>query len=159
MLQNYPNIKDLKEMPVGEVVKLSADTLAVLQGQVEADLRQAKQTKDWFDGILSLKYADRLAEVRLDAGKDTGVAAITDGDVTIKGDLPKRVEWHQESLATLHDEIKAGGDNPDEYMSCKFSVAEKAYTSWPSWLRKKFEPARTLKLGKQKITLSTGSAK
>lgn len=68
----------------------------------------------------------------------------------IKFHIPKSVVWDQEKLQELYD---ACVDNPREYISVKYSVAESKYNAWPEHIRQSFEPARTVKTGK--VTIKT----
>lgn len=58
--------------------------------------------------------------------------------------IPKKVKWDQEYLASLHEEI---GDTANEYIDVKYSVSENKYKSWPDVIRNKFIDARTMENG------------
>ena len=154
---NHPTLADLAHMPVGAVIALPAESLALLQDQAGEELRRAKATKDWLDGAVARKYADAANAARQAAGKDTGIVRLTDGTVTIIADLPKKTDWDQSRLAALVDRIRAGGEDPAEYVDISFSVPERKYGAWPSHIRSAFEAARTVRVGKPtfKLTLST----
>ena len=153
-IPNRPTLADLRHMPVGAVVALSADVLALLQEEAEEALRRAKATKDWIDGALSIKYADAAAAARLIAGKDTGTIRLQDGNVTVIADLAKKVDWDQAQLAALVDHIRADGDDPTEYVETVIKVSERKYGSWPSHIRLAFEAARTVRVGKPSFKLT-----
>ncbi len=72
-------------------------------------------------------------------------------------DLPKRVDWDQRRLAALVEQIRASGEEPGEYIEVSFNVSERAYAAWPERIRTVFEPARTVRTGRQtfKLTLNT----
>ena len=72
-------------------------------------------------------------------------------------DLPKRVEWNQARLAALSERIRAGGEDPSEYLEVSFKVPERAYTAWPERIRTAFEPARTVRAGRQIFKLAIKS--
>jgi hypothetical protein len=76
-----------------------------------------------------------------------------DGDFTIVADLPKRIAWDQNKLANMADRIRAAGEDPSEYIDAAFKVPERKYTAWPEYLRRDFEPARTVKPGTLKVEL------
>ena len=69
-ISNHITLADIHRMPVGQIAALPADQLAMLKGVADQHLTQAKTVSDWLDGAISLKYADRAAECRHDAGKD-----------------------------------------------------------------------------------------
>ena len=153
---NRIRLDDLRRMAVGDIAALPADQLVLLQDEADETLRQAKTTCDWLDGAVALKYADRAQAARQAAGKDTGTIRFDDGGVTVIADLPKRVDWDQQKLATLIERIRADGDDPDEYVDVAIKVPERKYTAWPGHIREAFEPARTIHTGKPKFRLVLG---
>jgi hypothetical protein len=156
----FPNritLSDLLQMPVGDVVALPAEQLALLQQDIEDNLHRAKLAKDWLDGALALKYGERAAALRREVGKDTGTIRLADGDVTVIADLPKKIEWDQAQLTMLVERIRAGGEDPAEYVSTELKVSERAFTAWPESIRQLFAPARTVRTGKPTFRLSLTS--
>lgn len=151
---NHTTFQDFLKMPVGDVVALPAEQLVLLQEDIEENLRRAKMAKDWLDGALALKYGERAAALRREAGKDTGTVRLNDGAVTIVADLPKKIEWDQAQLTTLVERIRAGGENPAEYVSTELKVSERAFAAWPESIRQLFAPARTVRTGKPTFRLS-----
>jgi hypothetical protein len=152
-IPNRPGLADLVRMPLGEIVALSSDILALLQEEVEENLRHAKTIKDWLDGALDRKYGALATEHRRTEGKDTGTVRFDDGTVTVVADLPKKVDWDQEQLAATVERIRASGDDPTEYVDLSFKVSERKYSAWPSHIRTAFEAARTVKSGKPSFSL------
>jgi hypothetical protein len=151
--------QDLPELPPQEIAGLPADVLAMLQQESEAALKQAKTIKSRLDGALVLKYAAQAAEARRAAGKDTGIVRLTDGDITVVADLPKRVDWDQAKLAAMVERIRAAGDDPAEYVEISYKVAERNYAAWPRAIREGFAPARTVRPGQPTIELLTEAAR
>ena len=152
-IPNRPRLADLGTMPLGEIVALSGETLALLQEEAEEALRRAKAAKDWLDGALDRKYGSLAAEHRRTEGKDTGTVRFDDGAVTVVADLPKKIEWDQAQLAAIVERIRTGGCEPGEYVETAFKVSERKYGAWPAHIRTAFEPARTVKTGKPTFTL------
>ena len=138
----------LREMPIGQIAALSAEKLAELQEDVAKAMETAKLAKESLDGVLQHKYGDRVALLRHQKEKDFGVVRFNDGDITIAADLPKRPSWDQKKLAAVVQRIRDAGDNPEEYVETAYKVPERRFASWPSNIRRTFEPARTLKAGK-----------
>ena len=155
---NHITLDALVRLPVAEVVALPAAELARLQAEAEDALRQAKLTVAWLDGVLTQKYATRAKCARADAGKDFGVARFTDGDTTVVAELPKKVDWDQHELADLVERIKAGGEDPRDYVEVTLKVLERKYEAWPPHIRKAFEPSRTVRAGKETFQLIAGDA-
>jgi len=151
---NRPTLDALRHLPVGEVIALPAEHLALLQSDAREALDAAKRTLDWIEGAIALRYEQRAVGARAAAGKDTGIVRFEDGSVEVAVELPKRVEWDQRRLAALVEQIRAGGENPGEYVELTFKVSERAYAAWPERIRGAFEPARTVRTGKPSYRLT-----
>ena len=141
-------------MPVGEIAALPTQQLALLQEDAEAALKDARTLKDWLDGAIGLRFAEKAPTARRDAGKDTGTVRLVEDGVTVVADLPKRVEWDQAQLAAVVERIRVEGDDPAEYVDVAFKVPERKYAAWPSAIRAAFEDARTVRAGKLTFKLS-----
>lgn len=152
-IPNHITLADIHAMPVGEIAALPADQLALLQEAAQQNIQRAKTVSDWLDGAIALKYADRAAECRRDAGKDTGTVRISDGNVTVAADLPKRIDWDQALLAQIAENIASAGEDPAEFIETTLKVSERKYAALPESWRKGFEPARTVRTGKPKFRL------
>ncbi len=152
-ISNHITLADIRRMPVGQIAALPADQLALLKEAADHQLIQARSLSDWLDGAVFLKYADRAAECRHDAGKDTGTIRFEDGGVTVIGELPKRIDWDQEKLAQIAENIASAGEDPAEFIETMLKVSERKYTALPESWRKGFEPARTVRTGKPKFRL------
>ena len=150
---NAPRVDDLISMPPQEIATLPVELLATLQREIDESLKHDKAVKARLDGALIHRYATRAAELRQAAGKDTGTVRFDDGDFTIVADLPKRIAWDQKQLTALAKQIRDGGEDPGEYIDATFKVSERKHTAWPEYLRRDFEPARTVKPGALKIEL------
>lgn len=153
-LSNRPTLATIRQLPVGDVIALPAEYLAMLQADAREGLEAAKRLQDWIEAAIALRYEQRAIAARAAAGKDTGTVRFEDGAVEVVVDLPKRIEWDQARLATLAEQIRAGGENPAEYVDVAFKVPERAYTAWPERIRLAFEPARTVRTGRQSFKLS-----
>jgi hypothetical protein len=151
---NRPTLDSLRQMPVGNVIALPAEHLALLQAEAREAVDSAKRMQDWIEATVALRYEQRAIGARAEARKDTGTVRFQDGSVEIAAELPKRVEWDQRRLAALAEQIRAGGEDPSEYLEVSFKVSERAYTAWPERVRKAFEPARTVRTGKPVYRLS-----
>ncbi|MBP7003521.1 hypothetical protein [Amaricoccus sp.] len=141
-------------MPIGEIAALPAPMLALLQEDVEEAAKAARHLADWLNGAIALRYGDRATAARRTEGKDAGTVRIEDGEVTVVADLPKRVEWDQEELATLVAAIRAEDENPAEFVDTVYRVSERNYAAWPRHIRTAFERARTVKAGKPTYRLT-----
>ena len=147
-IPNRITLDDISGMEIGAIAALPVEHLAQLTGEAREALERAKRVKDWIDGAIDLKYGARATEARRQAGKDTGTVRLADGDHVVIADLPKKVRWDQGRLAALVAEIRAGGDDPAEYVCTEYTVSERAYGAWPSSISAAFAPARTIEAGK-----------
>ena len=155
-ISNHITLADVHHMPVGQIAALPADELALLREAADQQLIQAKTVSDWLDGAIALKYAERAAEYRSEAGKDTGTIRFEDGGVTVIADLAKRIDWDQAKLAQIAENIASAGEDPSEFIDTTLKVSERKYTALPEPWRKGFEPARTVRTGKPKFRLVQG---
>lgn len=150
---NRPQLADIRTTPVGEIARLPAEHLALLQEEAEEAMNAARRIKDWLDGAIALRYGEQAARLRAAQGKDTGTVRFDDGPVTVIADLPKRVEWDQDRLAELVERIRASGEKAADYVSIEIKVSERAFTAWPETIRQAFAPARTVRTGKPTFRL------
>ena len=143
---NRPQINDVGAMPIADIIQLSAEHLALLQEDASANLEAAKRLKDWIDGAITHRYAERAINARRTEHKDTGTIRFLDDTVTVVADLPKKIDWDQDLIAEVIERIRAGGDDPAEYVEISFKVPERKYTAWPESIRATFAPARTVRV-------------
>lgn len=151
------SIESITNLPLGELCALNPKTLISLISDADSNLEKAKRTKAWLDGALKMKYEDKAQGLRQLKGKDTGAISFDDSGVKVIAALPKKVSWDQNKLKTLVQRIRDDGDNPEDYVEVSYRVGERNYTAWPTHIRKCFEDARTLCVGKQTFTLQINS--
>jgi len=68
---------------------------------------------------------------------------------------PVTVKWDQTILRQLTDRIKAGGDDPENYIDLKFNVKETIYKTWPDKVKELFIPARIVTPGKPRLEVKS----
>lgn len=153
-----PAAAHLSKLTVQQLANLPVSELLLLQREAEADLRKAKAVVAWLEAALGLRYKERARQARAEADKDAGTVRFEDNGVTVVADLPKKVEWNQNELSDLVERIKADGEDPREYVEISLRVSERKYSSWPAHIRKAFEPARTVKAGRETFELIAGDA-
>jgi hypothetical protein len=134
--------------PAGELAQQSGESLFQLKNDAADLLAAAKAIVEHVDRALDLKYAQRAHELRLAAGKDTGVVHFDDGRIRITADLPKKVE------GDITRRIAANGEDPAEYVEISYRVSETKFNAWPETLKTAFASARTLKTGKPGFRLA-----
>ena len=151
---NRPSLDEIRTMPVGEIAKLPAEHLALLQEDADAALDAAKRLKEWLEGAITLRYADAAAAARRAEGRDTGLVRFEDGAIVVAADLPKKIDWDQSLLAALAERIRASGENPADYVDIGFKVPERKYAAWPAAVRNAFASARTVRTAKPAFRLT-----
>lgn len=140
--------------PAGELAERSSEALFQLKNDASDLLAAAKAVVEHIDRALDLRYAQRAHQLRLAAGKDTGVVHFDDGQIRITADLPKKVEWDQAKLNDITRRIAANGEDPTEYVEISYRISETKFNAWPETLKSAFAPARTLKTGKPGFRLA-----
>ena len=83
-----------------------------------------------------------------------GVVNLSVAGKQIKIDTPKKVEWAQDKLEALYNQIVADGANPKEYIKIEYDVSETLYKAWGDNMKAHFSPARTVKAGNPSIKIS-----
>ena len=141
-------------IPASELAMQSGESLFQLKNDAADLLAVAKAIVDHVERALDFKYANQAHQLRLAAGKDTGVVHFDDGRVRITADLPKKIDWDQSCLAEITQRIAANGDDPAEYVEISYRVSEAKFSAWPESLKSAFAPARTLKTGKAGFRLA-----
>jgi hypothetical protein len=114
--------------------------------QKKADAVEAeKQAKDELLAFVNEELQSELAK------KDEPFGVVTIGDV--KYTVAKKVEWDQEKLEYLFNDISSSGDNAEDYMDIVYKVKEAAFKNWPSSIQNAFLPARTVQPGSISIKI------
>lgn len=82
------------------------------------------------------------------------------GEDKVTFTTPKKVDWDQEGLATLYNQISSDPEeNVSDYITVEYKVKEDAYKNWPSNLRETFEPYRTVTPGNVAVKIEPAKAK
>ena len=151
--ENTPSVDDMLNMPTGELAQMPVEMLASLQAELAEARKRLNTLTARFNSALEVRYATRAAEARRACGKETGTVRLVDGDYTVAVDLPKRVDWDQEKLAQIAQNIAASGEDPTEFIDTRLTVSERKYGALPEAWRKGFEPARTVRTGTLKVKI------
>lgn len=141
-------------IPTGTLAGHSAEVLFQMKNAAADRLAEAKQLLDHLDLAIDFKWREHARNLRLEAGKDTGVIHFDDGDVRITADLPKKIEWDQSRLAEITKRIADSGDDPKQYVEISYRVSETKFNAWPDTLKSSFEAARSVKTGKPSYRLA-----
>lgn len=144
-MQNIPTLSDLDGMSPADLAGLSLETLAMLQDQAKAEADALKRRTALLDTTLADRFADHL--------NGFGKTRIEQDDHEVEIDRPKRVEWNDEQLAKVEEQLEQIGWDPFDFITIKRSVSEATYKALPTPMRPAFEAARTEKPGKPKFTI------
>lgn len=151
MLSNRMTLDELVAGDATEMAAmLSAETLALLGEDLEAEKERVKKYGEAMSAVLTKKYSGRAAEARED---DYGTARVTDGEYEAISNVPKKVDWDQKKLAAVVERIRAAKDKPEDYVKIEYSIEEKKWNAWPDAIKAQFLEARAVKAGKETIKL------
>ena len=111
------------------------------------------EVKD-IDKQINALVTEEFEKSRKAQDKHTGtIIWMFDGGVKVKETRPKKVDWDQELLSECWSNLIHAQVEPTDYITAKYSVAEKTYSSLTEDVRKWIEPARTEKQGPAKLEL------
>lgn len=153
MPQNIPSIDDIAGQPT-KVAELDIEAIAILIDDAKAASSRATSVSRMLQGEVETRYKDQIAAAYLAKGEDTGAVHLPIDGFDIEVGRTKKVEWSQDDLAALRDQIKAANDNPDDYIEVNLTVPERKFTAWPESIQAKFADARTVKPGNVSIKIA-----
>jgi len=149
MTANRVALAESQELATDEVARLPVIKLQKLVEDVAVLLSRAKSLDERINTALDLRFAEQAKAARAAAGKDTGRIRLVDNDFEIVADSPKAVVWDQATLSKIAAVIRdEWHENPTDYLTIKYGVAESKFNAWPPALQKAVEPARTVRAGK-----------
>ena len=152
---NRPSFNDLADLPLGEIAAFPPDLLLALQEAVLAETARIKRLRDRLEAGIAQRYGDAAAAERTAQGKTTGTVRIFDGDIVVVAELPKKVSWDQDRLASMAERIREAGDDPTDYLEIAYRVPERRFGAWPDALREGFVAARSETTAKPVYRLET----
>lgn len=144
----------LPELTVAQIAALPPQRLQELDTQLGELSTWLKLAKEKLATALEQRYGEPVRAARLTAAKDFGVVHVSDHDLRITADLPKKVSWDQPKLAAIAQRIAASGDKVEDYIDVEFSISESRFNNWPPALKEQFASARTVKPGKPTFRLA-----
>lgn len=147
-------LENLLHSPQGDLAALPPEKLAQLIEEAKFKLDNYKLLHERLQGIVNFKYQDAFNQNRIDQQKETGILRIEEEGHIITQDITRKTDWDKKKLAEIIEKIKSQGDDPAEYVDVTYKISEHKFKSWPSFIRKVFEPARTVKNGKPSYTIA-----
>ena len=145
---NAPGLDDLERLAIGDIAALPPAMLLELQAAARAEAARVKRLRDRLEAGIAQRYEAAVAAERAAQGKTSGTVRVEDEGVVIVADLPKKVTWDQDRLATMAARIRAAGDDPTEYLEIAYRVPERRFGAWPAAMREGFADARSETTGK-----------
>lgn len=144
-------IEFLDEAMPSDIADLEPDVLARLDSELSDLEARIKSRRSVLDHGLVARYGSKAAGIR---GAPFGTANLGDGDYDVKVVIDKRVDWDQAKLVEACRKLEETGQDASEYVTTEIKVSESRYKAWPASVQRLFEPARTTKPGKPRITLT-----
>lgn len=144
----------LAEMSVAQIAALPPAQLQEAHTNLLALQTMVKSVLDRMHTALEKRYAQQAQAARLANGRDFGVCHLSDGELRVSVDLPKKVSWDQTQLAAIAARIAAAGDRVQDFIDTDYSVSESRFNNWPPGLKEQFAAARTVKPGKSSYRLA-----
>jgi hypothetical protein len=144
----------LAEMSVAQIAALPPEQLQEAHSNLLILQSVVKGVLERFHAALDQRYAEPATAARRASGKDFGVCHLSEGQLQVTADVPKKVTWDQALLAEIAQRIAAAGDPVSDYIDTDYSIPESRYNAWPSTLKETFSKARTVKPGKTSYRLA-----
>lgn len=144
----------LAERSVAQLAALDPEQLRELDDHLDELITWARKARAKLDAAFDQRFGTQARATLLASGRDFGTTHLIDGPLRVKFELPKKVSWDQQQLATLADRIAASGEKVGDYIDIKYFVSESRYKNWPAALQQQFASARTVQPGKPSFTLN-----
>ncbi|MBI3479266.1 MAG: hypothetical protein HY016_02760 [Nitrosomonadales bacterium] len=144
----------LPELSVSQIAALSQQELQEFDISLTLLSTWVKLSRDRLNTALEQRYGEQARAALLESGRDFGVTHLSDSDLCVTYELPKRVSWDQPQLTKIAERIAAAGEHIHDYMDIDLSVSESRFNSWPPALKEQFASARTVKPGKASYRLA-----
>ena len=120
----------------------------------EADEASIKTAIKKLKNELLSRNADIIKSMYAKKPEPFGIVNLAIGGKTIKIDTPKKVEWEQNQLEKLWNQISSDGADPKQYIKVEYKVSESLYKTWGDNIKSYFAPARTVKSGNPSIEIT-----
>jgi len=147
-------MEDLLTMAPADLEALSVDQLLLIQQEITDEATKIKGIVGIYETILSKRYEKSIAEAYKAKDDEYGKATFADGEHIIEIETPKNVKWDNDKMKTAEKKLRdEWEEDPEEYITYTRKVPEATFNAWPGAIKKLFEPARSVKAGKRKISI------
>tara|TARA_R110000851_G_scaffold111570_2_gene235093 strand:+ start:507 stop:953 length:447 start_codon:yes stop_codon:yes gene_type:complete len=131
------------ETMIAEVDKVD-DELFNLEQTIADKANTLRAKRSELNSELKELIATRAMEQLRDKDYGCGTANIDLARHKVKVTVSKKVKWNEEILRDVANQIKEGGQDPEDYIKYKLSVSETSYKGFGDNIQKVFEQARTV---------------
>ena len=152
-MKNEIDLVGLGDMSADELQNLTLEQLHEILVWVKRSKNDIRGYESSLHSELAARFKARAAQVRSGLGKESGAARFTQEGFTVLADLPKKVEYDQKKLRLAVDELRACGEDPNDYVAFEISISEARWASFDGETQAHFQDARTVKTGKQTFEL------
>lgn len=141
-----------KETLNDQLAKMPLPKIAEYVAKAEADLAHAKLRLEMFNGELTRRFADEFTAAF--GTRAAGEKTIVRDDVSLKGEISKRVSYDSPKLMEVASELP--WERVRELFKIEFSMPEATYNALAAAnpdLYSRVAGARTVKYGDLKVTI------
>ncbi|CAK0750978.1 conserved hypothetical protein [Gammaproteobacteria bacterium] len=138
--------EQLAQLPASQLAEVSSN-LTHLQSWI-------KQARANFNVALERRYGEQARSALLQSGRNFGTTHIHDDQVRVTFELSKEVEWNQELLLEIVEEIAETDKQIWKHLNTKVSISEAIFKSWSPERQIQLSPARTVKPGSVSFKLA-----
>ncbi len=153
MISEPDTLEEVGNFMMAELEVMPLAELNELMQRVSSAEESARQYKQFLQAVMHHRFGRKANQLRLDAGKTTGIVRFEDDGFVVISDLPKRPEYDQRKLKDAVEALRRWGEDPEDYVGIEVKVSEAKFGAWPPAVRDLFEPARTVKSGKPSYKL------
>ena len=132
-----------------DLTELSDDELKDALFYVENELKETSNHKKHIVETIITRNNEALEDLLAAKDEPYGKVSLKGLDIT----YGKKVDYDQDKLALLAQQIAAAGEDPSEYIKVVYDVQEKKYNSWPTAIKKQFIDARTVSRGSPTVKI------
>lgn len=126
--------------------------------QIEGELEIVAARRDEIKTAIAKRVAPMVAEARSLLQKTEGTVHAAVEGCDVESVVPKDIKWDSSILMSAAEKIAEAGEDPQRYIDFKATVSERKYDVLPDFVKRLVDPARTLKHGKERISVTVAEA-
>lgn len=129
------------------------DQIAALEASIADKKSGLVNKRNEIKDLLNAEITKEAMEQLKDNDYGCGTANIETDRYKVKVTVSKGVKWDEVVLRNIAEQIREGGQNPEDYIKYKLSVSETDYKKFGDNIQAVFEPARTVEPSKPVIKI------